>query len=94
MWLLICLLNLSNFPNLTYPEIRYNRLLISLDVVASVQGGIRIINRVFKPEYTDTNSAGYFEITQVIIIAVWTSHLCSFIVYKKRTANTSYSIYK
>jgi hypothetical protein len=41
-----------------------------LDVAASVQGGIRIINRVFKPEYNDPNSRGYFEITQVIILAV------------------------
>ncbi|CAB4012177.1 fibulin-2 isoform X3, partial [Paramuricea clavata] len=41
-----------------------------IDVVASVQGGIKIINRVFEPEYNDINSAGYFAITQVIIIAL------------------------
>ncbi|CAB3978176.1 Uromodulin-like 1, partial [Paramuricea clavata] len=39
-------------------------------VVASVQGGIRIINRNFEPEYNDTTSAGYFQITQVIIVAL------------------------
>jgi hypothetical protein len=39
-------------------------------VAASIQGSIVIINHGYIQEYDDTNSRGYYEITEKIIIAV------------------------
>jgi hypothetical protein len=44
--------------------------LFSVDVMASVQGQIRIVNRKFKPAYNNRRSLAYFKITQTIIIEV------------------------
>ena len=65
--------------------------------MASVQGGIRIVNRQYKPEYNDTNSAEYFEITQVIIVAV-RAFMCKLFNFRMRIAEskaavTSYYFY-
>lgn len=44
--------------------------LFSVDVMASVQGQIRIVNRKFKPAYNNRRSLAYFKITQTLIIEV------------------------